>query len=576
MHTPTVAAYTRARLAQLGIDRVFGVPGDYAFSIDDAVEQCPDLAWVGSANELNAAYAADGYARLRGAAILTTTYGVGELSAINGVMGSKAHRLPVFHLVGMPSERIQRLGLVTHHNLGDTVYDRFQPLSAAACCVSAVLTPDNCVDELERVIRESLRQSMPAYVVISAVNGLMPVLGTPVQGKPLAEVVRQRSSPVELEAAVKGVVARLAAAAQPVALVAHVVARYGLRGLATDLVTRANIPFAVTPNDKATLAETLPQYLGLYAGEMSAPRPVRDVVESADLVLDIGGIVPTELNTGLWSDRLDPRRVVSINDDWVRIGDDVFVNVAIGDLLGELAKRVTPVAKPVAVPGTVSAAPADALLPLVGTGGDALSSASFYPRLQRRLRAGDTLVIETGTCMLHLNGMRLPEGVGAESQGLWGSIGWATPACLGVAIDIIEPAGFDVSDRNFRRAGMDYIERAAIRRHDSLATFDRWRRQAGHRLVLVETDGACPYTDFAFEPSDILLVGRESAGVTGEVVAMADASVLIPQMAGLRSINVAAAAAMVLGEAMRQTGGFAALLAQAAASLPQKTGTSDE
>ena len=149
-------------------------------------------------------------------------------------------------------------------------------------------------------------------------------------------------------------------------------------------------------------------------------------------------------------------------------------------------------------------------------------------------------------------------------------------ACLGVAIDIIEPAGFDVSDRNFRRAGMDYIERAAIRRHDSLATFDRWRRQAGHRLVLVETDGTCPYTDFAFEPSDILLVGRESSGVTGEVVAMADASVLIPQMAGLRSINVAAAAAMVLGEGMRQTGGFAALLAQAGASPPQKTGTSDE
>jgi indolepyruvate decarboxylase len=435
MHTPTVAAYTLTRLAQLGIDRVFGVPGDYAFSIDDAVEACPGLAWVGSANELNAAYAADGYARVRGAAILSTTYGVGELSAINGVMGSKAHRLPVFHLVGMPSERIQRLGLVTHHNLGDTVYDRFQPLSAAACCVSAVLTPDNCVDELERVIRESLRQSMPAYVVISEVNGLMPVLGTPVQGTPLATLTRQRSSPAELEAAVQGVLARLGAAAKPVALVAHLVARYGLRGLATDLVTRANLPFAVTPNDKATLAETLPQYLGLYAGEMSSPRQVRDVVESADLVLDIGGIVLTELNTGLWSDRLDPRRVVSINDDWVRIGDDVFVNVAIGDLLGELVKRVTPGAKPLATPGaSAPAAPADALLPLVGAGDDALSSASFYPRLQRRLRAGDTLVIETGTCMLHMNGMRLPEGVGAESQGLWGSIGWATPACLGVAL----------------------------------------------------------------------------------------------------------------------------------------------
>lgn len=120
MTTPTVARYTLQRLAALGIDKVFGVPGDYAFSVDDAAEAVDGLDWVACANELNAAYAADGYARIRGAAILSTTYGVGELSALNGVMGSKAHRLPVFHIVGMPSERIQRLGLITHHNLGDT------------------------------------------------------------------------------------------------------------------------------------------------------------------------------------------------------------------------------------------------------------------------------------------------------------------------------------------------------------------------------------------------------------------------------------------------------------------------
>ena len=124
--TPTVAQYTLRRLSELGLDRIFGVPGDYAFSIDDAAELVPGLSWVACANELNTAYAADGYARVRGAALLSTTYGVGELSAINGVMGSKAHRLPVFHLVGMTSERIQRQGLVTHHNPGDTIYDRFQ------------------------------------------------------------------------------------------------------------------------------------------------------------------------------------------------------------------------------------------------------------------------------------------------------------------------------------------------------------------------------------------------------------------------------------------------------------------
>ena len=205
MSQPPVAEYALKRIAQLGIDKIFGVPGDYAFSIDDAVENVPGLEWVGCANELNAAYAADGYARIRGAAILTTTYGVGELSALNGVMGSRAHRLPVFHLVGMPSERIQRLGLITHHNLGDTNYDRYQAISGAACCVSAVLTPDNCIEELERVIREALRQSMPAYIVISEVNGLMPVIGTPVSGAPLADIKRQRSDPQELTAAVTAI-----------------------------------------------------------------------------------------------------------------------------------------------------------------------------------------------------------------------------------------------------------------------------------------------------------------------------------------------------------------------------------
>ena len=133
-------------------------------------------------------------------------------------------------------------------------------------------------------------------------------------------------------------------------------------------------------------------------------------------------------------------------------------------------------------------------------------------------------------------------------------------ACLGVSVDIIEPCGFDASDRNFRRAGMDYVERAVIARHDSFAAFEAWRVGAGHRLVLIETDGAAPYTGFTFSPRDVLLVGRESAGVTAEVYASAEASVFIPQMPGLRSINVAAAASMVLGEALRQTGGLNDLL----------------
>lgn len=129
-------------------------------------------------------------------------------------------------------------------------------------------------------------------------------------------------------------------------------------------------------------------------------------------------------------------------------------------------------------------------------------------------------------------------------------------ACLGFAVDIVEPAAFDVSDRHFRRSGMDYLERATVARHDSFRAFEEWRRAEGRRLVLAETDGEVPLPDFTFRPDDIVMVGRESAGVTSEVREAAQASLHIPMRPGLRSINVALAAAMVMGEALRQTGGF--------------------
>ena len=129
-------------------------------------------------------------------------------------------------------------------------------------------------------------------------------------------------------------------------------------------------------------------------------------------------------------------------------------------------------------------------------------------------------------------------------------------ACLGVPVEIIEPAAFDVSDRNLRRSGMDYLHHATIARHISWRAFEAWRREGGGRLVLATTRGATPYTRFAYDASDIILVGRESAGVPEEVHAAADARILVPMRPGMRSLNVAVTAAMILGEALRQTGTF--------------------
>jgi tRNA (cytidine/uridine-2'-O-)-methyltransferase len=126
-------------------------------------------------------------------------------------------------------------------------------------------------------------------------------------------------------------------------------------------------------------------------------------------------------------------------------------------------------------------------------------------------------------------------------------------ACLDVAAHIIEPAGFPTSDRHFRRAGMDYLDHVKLTRHDSWSKFEEWRKEAGYRLVLFTTKAAGSYLDYRYTTSDILLFGRESAGVTDEVAAAADARLAIPIKPGLRSLNVAMAAALALGEALRQT-----------------------
>jgi tRNA (cytidine/uridine-2'-O-)-methyltransferase len=126
-------------------------------------------------------------------------------------------------------------------------------------------------------------------------------------------------------------------------------------------------------------------------------------------------------------------------------------------------------------------------------------------------------------------------------------------ACLSVEAHIIEPAGFPVSDRHFRRAGMDYLDQVTIKRHDSWAKFQQWRSEQRFRLILFSTRGARSYLDHRYTANDILLFGRESAGVPDDVVAVADARLVIPIEPGLRSLNVAMAAAMALGEALRQT-----------------------
>src|SRR6478735_10298216 len=269
-----VADYIVERIAAEGISHCFGVAGDYAFPICDAVDSSAKVKWIGCANELNAAYAADGYARIRGAAMLATTYGVGELSALNGVMGAKAERSLVFHVVGMPSYQHQRVGKIAHHTLGDGVFGNFVDLSAGAACCHAVINPENCVVEMERVIAEARRSNQPAYIAVPSDYALSPVVSADV--KPIVP----RSNPEALQKAMTIIAERINKAKSVVAFPAFTILRLGLQKQAQKAIEALGCPFVTTLMEKCIIDEGHPQFAGMYAGAVSGPK-TRHVVEGA-------------------------------------------------------------------------------------------------------------------------------------------------------------------------------------------------------------------------------------------------------------------------------------------------------
>jgi indolepyruvate decarboxylase len=416
---PSVADYIVQRIADEGVAHCFGVAGDYLFPMCNAVERSPKVQWVGCANELNAAYAADGYARIRGAGLVATTFGVGELSALNGVMGAKAERSLVFHVVGMPSYQNQRLRRIAHHTLGDGDFGNFAALSAAAACCSALINPDNCAIEMERVIAEARRNNQPAYILVPSDYASAPV--TPAEVRPPT----LRSNEAALKKAVAAVSERLKGAKSVVALPAFTIARLGLQRQLRDAIEALGCPFATTSMEKCLIDESHPQFAGLYAGAVSA-KSTREIVESAELVLDLGGVSLNDITTASYSAQIDPARFITIGLNDVRIGETVMGGVRLADMLVELAQLKLNMPR---FHRTAEVAP-----PITGKPTDEIAMDRLYPRYAAFLRAGDTVVLETGSSTLGVMPMPLVDGVRVEAQVLWGSIGWATPAALGVAL----------------------------------------------------------------------------------------------------------------------------------------------
>lgn len=293
MQEYTVADYLLDRLAGCGVEHLFGVPGDFNLQFLDHVIDHQSFVWVGCANELNAAYAADGYARCRGAGALLTTFGVGELSAINGIAGSYAESVPVLHIVGAPDSGARQRGELLHHTLGDGDFQHFYRMSESVTCAQALLSAHNACGEIDRVIQAMLATRRPGYLMLSVDVARAPAVPP---GNALS--VTAKSADAAILTMFRQQAEEMLAGSGRVALLADYLAlRFGLQSRLQEWVAQTPLPHATLLMGKGLFNEQGPGFVGTYSGAASEA-PVNQAIEGADRVICVGVCLSDTLSAG--------------------------------------------------------------------------------------------------------------------------------------------------------------------------------------------------------------------------------------------------------------------------------------
>ncbi|EBG1116263.1 alpha-keto acid decarboxylase family protein [Salmonella enterica] len=412
----TVADYLLDRLAGCGIGHLFGVPGDYNLQFLDHVIDHPTLRWVGCANELNAAYAADGYARMSGAGALLTTFGVGELSAINGIAGSYAEYVPVLHIVGAPCSAAQQRGELMHHTLGDGDFRHFYRMSQAISAASAILDEQNACFEIDRVLGEMLAARRPGYIMLPADVAKKTAI-PPTQA--LALPVHEAQSGVET--VFRYHARQCLMNSRRIALLADFLAgRFGLRPLLQRWMAETPIAHATLLMGKGLFDEQHPNFVGTYSAGASS-KEVRQAIEDADRVICVGTRFVDTLTAG-FTQQLPAERTLEIQPYASRIGETWF-NLPMAQAVSTLRELCLECA--FAPPPTRSAGQ-----PVRIDKGE-LTQESFWQTLQQYLKPGDIILVDQGTAAFGAAALSLPDGAEVVVQPLWGSIGYSLPAAFG-------------------------------------------------------------------------------------------------------------------------------------------------
>ena len=417
MQTPySVADYLLDRLAGCGVGHLFGVPGDYNLQFLDHVIEHPNVCWVGCANELNAAYAAYGYARVSGVGALLTTFGVGELSAINGIAGSYAEYVPVLHIVGAPCRGAQRRGELMHHTLGDGDFQHFYRMQQAVTTASAVLDEQNACYEIDRVLRAMLIERRPGYLMLPADVAKQPA--TP----PNDILIVPLSEPESSVAEAFRYHARERLLDSPrVALLADFLAlRFGLQPVLQRWMAETPMAHATLLMGKGLFDERHPAFVGTYSAGASSDY-VRLAIEDADTIFCVGTQFVDTLTAG-FTQQLPQERTIEVQPHASRIGTSWF-NIPMEQAVTTLRELCLEM--------SFSLPPERPSVARIQVEKGPLTQENFWHTVQQYLAPNDIILVDQGTAAFGAAALSLPCGAEVLVQPLWGSIGYALPAAFG-------------------------------------------------------------------------------------------------------------------------------------------------
>lgn len=420
----TLGRYLFERLRQVEVQTVFGLPGDFNLSLLDKIYEVEGLRWAGNANELNSAYAADGYSRVKGISALVTTFGVGELSALNGIAGSYSEHVGVIHIVGVPSISSQAKQLLLHHTLGNGDFTVFHRMSSNISQTTAFIKDINSAPaEIDRCIRTAYVYQKPVYLAVPA-NLVDDVVSSNLLNTPIDLSLKANEEEAESEV-IETVCQMVENAKNPVILVDACAARHNVKAETKELVDATQFPVFVTPMGKGVVDEQHPRFGGVYVGTLSKP-DVKEAVESADLVLSVGALL-SDFNTGSFSYSYKTKNIVEFHSDHIKIRNATFPGVQFKPVLQKLNKVIAASVKnytPVPVPSLkLTNSPAGANTPL--------TQEWIWTKMSSWLREGDIVLTETGTSAFGIIQTRFPSNTTGISQVLWGSIGYSVGATLG-------------------------------------------------------------------------------------------------------------------------------------------------